>query len=345
MTTAVAEEPKAAVSREQQILNAVDDFLRVQSDWENDPRTPDVPTEFFREAIEDAVYIADAGDVPAVCRDLVLAMSRLGVEWEDYVNGSKVGQLTKQGPRPADSFWAAVRGVINARAGAVRPQFRPPEPVFLLLEQKVGEGQIALIWSVDGKGPFYGQYGIDVAKIREEAAKPGMHTTEWIQQQTERLNATVTKLVRKSLDSANSAEMDRPARNRFVPDPASIEQLLREGQFPGVIAKVKGVPLEDVFAEANRLGIAVEQSDLKDLVATPGAPAKTPVVPAETLDDAILALSDSGKGAAEITKELKAAFPRVNPQKVAAVLREAKKAKAGNVDDDQDDDDSDADEE
>lgn len=330
MTASVVDDPKqAAVTREVEILASIDEFLRVHSDWESHPLTPDVPTEFFRESIEYAIDVCDNGDVPAVCRDLVTAMGRLRLEWEDYVSGAKVGAMTKDGPRPSDSFWASVRGVINSRKGATRRTFNAPEPVFLLLEQKVSEKQIALIWSVDGKGPFTSAFGPDVVKIREEAKEPGKHTAEWVKEQTERLQSEVTKLVSRSLERTEEAEQDRPIRNRFVPDPATIEQLLREGQFPQVIAKVKGVTLAEVYAEAKRIGVDVAENDLISAPAVTNASApqpKTPVATATSLDDRIRELYADGKGAAEIAKELKAEFPAINPQKAAAVIREAKKA-------------------
>ena len=177
MSTSVIEKP-AAVSRTDEILSAVDHLIRVHDEWESDEKSPLQPSEAFEDALVEAVAAAENGDTPERCRELVTAVSRLGLEWNEYAGG-KMDRLR----RPIGSFWAAFRSVLTARKGADVPPKRKMEPVAELLKQNVSYAQIAHhIYGHNGKGPFLTAAGQpDIAKIIEERDKPGsIISADWV---------------------------------------------------------------------------------------------------------------------------------------------------------------------
>ena len=332
------------MSRVQQILDSVDHFLQTHKEWEEDETSPVVPTIAFESSIKQMIDTCDFGDVPSSCRDLCLAVSRLAIEWDAYENalpGKRTGDH-----RPVGSFWGALRNVMTCRAHATPVAIKQPESVASLLEQKVPLRQIAFyIWGHAGKGPFITDAGqVDEAKLRDEAANPGKHTSGWIHpeqldRQSEAQRALQTRLGVVSARENTDAPVDK----------ASIAELLNEQQYPDVIARVKRVSLDVVLEEAKRLGItpnvrpnlASERSWREPSL--PGAteqPSAKPV-PSDDDDDVnddgaeileqhqsdeemILALNDGTRGAAEIVAEMKKDGRDISYQKVTSVIKKAK---------------------
>ncbi len=235
--------------RTEQLLTAVDNLLRVHDDWEADETAPVQPTAAFEIAIGEAIAVGDEGDIPAQCRDLCVALQRLGVEWEKFVNG-----LRTPDHRPIASFWGAFRDVIHSRAHSETKELKQPEPVSLLIEQKVPHNQIGRhIWGFQGKGPFINSLGqVDSTKILEEAKEPGKYTKGWVHpEQIARQRDSQRELSRR-LGNASRREQV----NAKVVEKASIVEMLKEGQYPDVIARVKNVSLEAVLEEARVYSIS-----------------------------------------------------------------------------------------
>lgn len=331
------------MSRTQEILEAVDHLIQVHDDWESDPQTPEVPTQEFEQAVLHAASVCD-GDVPAPCRELVDTVSRLHLEWDKYADGQM-----RPDHRPVGSFWAAFREMLHAREGARPVVPVKPEPVSVLLKQKVPYRQIAYHIYGDGKsGPLVGEDGQpDLGKIHQEADKPGsVIPADWLHpDHIERMERQRSEFERRLKAVSKSAE-------DFEEDPATIEDLLREGQYPAVVAKVKGVPINDVMEAVKKLqknGIKVNESPNIGSERSPYEPELTEEQDAalqpknrdgeqlataeesdgQAINDLIIEIHehnpdmDAGSIVSKISDDL---GEPVSVQKVAAVLREHRKS-------------------
>lgn len=256
------------MDRTQEILEAVDTMFAIHDAWEADDEVT-LPTRELEMAIVNAVEVCDFGDVPAPCRELVTAMSRLGLEWDKYQNGARTPDH-----KPVGAFWGAYRAVVQAREVARPPEVKHPEPVHLLLKQKVSETQIAFfIWGWRNprtsrfEGPFVtAAQQPDMTKIHEEAKEPGKYTKDWVHpEQLERMKERRIDLSRR-LSAAERAEAaDKPTEEK-----ASVLEMLKEGQYADVIARVKRVSMDDVLRVAKEHGITVNARPNLAGVDTPG---------------------------------------------------------------------------
>ncbi len=328
-------------TRTDEILQAVDQLLAVHDAWEADETAPVQPTEAFENAIIAAIETGDNGDIPAQCREVCQALARLRVEWDAYATGlARTADL-----RPVGRFWGAFRNLINCRAGATPHVPKQPEPVYLLLEQRVSDYQIAFhIWGHGGKGPFVTPSGQpDTQKIREEAKEPGKYTANWVHPEELRRAQHQQGELKRRLSAVSTREE--------VPqtiEKASVEEMLREGQYPDVIAKVKNVSLEDVLSAARRAGITPSERPNLASMRAPQEPGSSPQAeraaspddatidddedeldddePSQSVEEVILELNDGTRGNAEIKAALAERGFDVTVQKISAVIREAKKA-------------------
>ena len=316
------------------ILGAVDYLISVHDEWESDPTAPDVPTAAFEEALI-AIEKSCEGDIPLRCREVHTAVQRLVFEWNEYAGG------VRNRNKPVPRFWGAFRSLLNARQGAVLRPMRRPEPVSALLAQKVSYQQIAFhIWGCRGQGPLVNHAGQpDIAKIHEEADKPGsVIPPEWHHpDEMARHQHAVAQSVQR-IESVQRLEQE----NDFTVDPASIEDLLAEGQFPNVIARVKRVSVEEVYQIAKLKGIkpnerpsfadqpATESNSLPAATVTNGQPVaesakslKPDKQDSAEVDAEIIRCFNLGMGNSEIRSEL--SRYNLNMQKVNAVIREHRK--------------------
>lgn len=346
MSVATEEQAAVKTSRTDAILSATDTLIRVHDDWENDEKSPLQPSEAFETALIAAVETAENGDTPMQCRELVTALSRLGFEWSEYADGKMDRRRC-----PVGSFWAAFRAVLNAREGATPPARQRLEPVAELLAQGVTYHQIAHhIYGHHGRGPFLNRAGQpDVTLILQERDKPGsVIGDDWVHPADAAAQKTASVEMKRRLTAIKRRDEDRP---EVTIDPATIEQLLREGQYPDVIARVKGTTLEAVLAEAQRLGIRPnERPDLSNRSAnydphptfTPDdtpAPQHGQPTPVD-IKAAIIAADVEGAYAEAVAERL-----GCSPQRVRAVWRVHRASQVAKPadDDDADDDDLDSD--
>lgn len=241
--------------RVKQILDSIDDLKNAHDAWENDTEAPVYLTAPVELAADRAVFTCESGDIPAQCRDLVTAMGRFAIEWGDYKNGIK----RTPDHRPLGSFWAAYSAVVLARSHADEFIIKRSEPVFVLYEQKVTENQIAKqMWGAFNKatgkweGPFVSPDGqVDCLKLREECKEPGKYTKDWIHPEQRERMAERKRLLAHTLGTLQAREN---ADTKTV-EKATVVEMLKEGQYPDVIARVKGVALDYVMDEAKHAGI------------------------------------------------------------------------------------------
>lgn len=267
MTTTLISNPPIATaeSRRNEILDAIDLLIDSFDKWQADPSAGNLPTERFERALLFAAEVCESGDTPASCRELcMVTMPRLKEEWDQYVNGVRRPNHT-----PVPRFWAAFQALVESRKESKPYKIQIPPPVKQLLDiEKVPPEQIA--WHIYGsnrQGPFIKENGsIDYALLRKEADQPGSVIPDgWVPPwEQARYDEWMNSKVRL-IEASNAMSEDQPDYT----DPTPIDDLLRQGQLPSVIAKIKKMKVEDVIAAAEKFGIPVPG-------AAPSTPAITP---------------------------------------------------------------------
>lgn len=266
MTTLVMNTPAGSIEpRRNEILEAIDLLVDVFEKWQSDPSGPNVPTERFETALLYAAEVCSTGDMPATCREIcMVTMPRLKEEWDQYVAGQRRSNDT-----PYPRFWAAFDALVISRKGAKPYKINIPPPVKQLLDvDKVSPEQIAWhIWGNNKKGPFVREDGIpDYALLRKEADNPGSVIKDgwvppWEQERFNTWNNSTDRLITAS----NTLKEDAPDYT----DPTPIIDLLRQGQLPAAIARMKKMQIDDVLSAAEKLGFKF--------------PGNTPATPAEKM--------------------------------------------------------------
>lgn len=256
------------MERREAILAAVDTLIRVHDEWEADPKSPVVPTERFEKAVNLCVSICAAGEIPAECRQLVAAVAVLGREWQDYSTGRQDNEF-----RPLGSFWDAFRAVKGARKGSQKLEPRKVEPVAILIQQGVSPKQIAyFIYGDNGVGPFVGPRGEVLHDlIDKERLNPGsVIPKDWVHPaELAAMQAQEADLETQLQNFTQEIEVDGT-------DPASIEDMLREGAFINQICRAKGVTREEVIHVANHLQIQARDPENLTTLRAPHEPKITP---------------------------------------------------------------------
>lgn len=327
------------------IIEAVDNLTLIHDVWAAEDRKgrySDVLPGEFEHAAEELFDRTRMSDVPAPMRGLVKAIEGFEVEWGAYA----AGNWDREGvPKP--QLWRSLREVFHQRTLAEELKPKMPESVKLLRAQKVPDHQIANhIYGYKGVGPFLGPNGqILHDLIDQEAEKAHSVIPEgWIPEQEKdrlKMHHIQTENRLKTLE-----DLSRPATK-----PAeTVEGLLREKQYPDVIAKLCNVTVEQVHKIAEVLGIEIS---FRPNLAAERAPHEPPIAPEaaaaldnqtpppvdtgkkkggrpKNLNDAtrerILEIHDSAPdmGANEIAEEIGG----ISPRQVAQILQQAEKAKA-----------------
>jgi hypothetical protein len=329
-------------SRTKEICGAVDVLIAVHDSWVADENSSSTLPLSFESALLDCERVAD-GTIPGPCRQLADAISRLIVEWNTFANGER-----SQG-KPLPRFWGAFRNMLEARKGVEARPPRRPEPVSLLLRQGVGYHQIAAhIYGHNGKGPFMTEAGQpDIDLIIQESDVPGsVVPRDWIHPAEQERVAKQAEFATKRIQTMSRME----TVDDVTIDPASVEDLLREGQYTSVIARVKGITVEEVEEIAKSLSIKFtdvpEIRSEKTAFDPPQAESKpTPVIrkkaepkaePKPEADDVdesaisarVLELIDEGNGTAEIKTILASEGINISGNKIGSIVRWSRKPQA-----------------
>lgn len=262
------------MSRKSDILAAVDRLKRAHDDWESDDQSPLQPTAELERVINGTIKTCESGDVPYECRELVRAVDLMGAEWRKYESGQRTKDY-----RPLPAFWESLRGVWKARAGTHRPKPRRPEPVIVLISQKVSYQQIAQRiygWfnpeTERFEGPLVDDRGNpDIELIHREAAAPGsVVPKDWIHP------SEAERIAEESAEAEASLEPSERHESAPAEDPATIEEMLREGAYPEQIARVKGISVNQVLAVAEQHGITPARMPNLAAMRAPQEPELTP---------------------------------------------------------------------
>ena len=257
------------MSEPSQILEAVDNLLQIHEDWANnpDPALKYIPPKELEDSANYLFEVSMYADVPATLRELVAAVDEFRLQWELYATGA----IEQNTGGPKATLWRALNKVIATRAVSSELRVKRPEPVKVLLDQKVTPQQIALsIYGYDGKGPFVKDGEIQFELIKQEAENPGsVIPPEWIPPYEEaRLRQHHIQVKRRTAQVDDMIEKTSPKPQ----DPVS---LLREGQFIDVIAEVCNLTQAEVRGIAKVIG--VEPAIRRPLVSE-RAPQERPLV-------------------------------------------------------------------
>lgn len=259
------------MTRTTQITDAVELVKRVHDDWEADPQAPAHLTESWEAAITNLVDTCEHGDIPAKCRALVRSVERFGVEWQAYQSGD-----FGPGAAPKGSFWSALRDVFEELHGATSTAAKHIEPVHVLLAQMERDpARFAHVAKCYGRrverrpgewiwqGPFYDERGsvleeLIVKQAKFETNQDGGEQVipdDWVHPNEQDRVAGEDEALRERLDRL----VERESATAAKVDPATIEELLREGQYVDVIARIKHTTEEEVRKVADGLGIEVAE--------------------------------------------------------------------------------------
>ncbi|HTI49766.1 MAG TPA: hypothetical protein VL475_02400, partial [Planctomycetaceae bacterium] len=268
------------------------------------------------------------------CRNLVAAMAKLGGQWVKYQNGLQTDDF-----RPLPDFWEAFRQMQTARQGSVARVKQTRESVELLRRDKQPDLQIAKMYgkyNFDLKkweGVFFTDRGVpNSALIDQEEKQPGsVLTADYVHPDDAEAMARSESDLERELQALESATQGPDT------DPATIEEMLREGAFPAQIARAKGVTVSDVLKVANELGITPNEKPNLSNLRAPQEPTITAEqdaalqprtteaaevqVAAEEGDDAelvarVMQLHGKGQTPLQIAQEL-----GISPQKVGSIKR------------------------
>lgn len=189
----------------------------------------------------------------------------LANEWQKVL----AGEIHRDG-KPLDSFFTAMRGVREQLDAAENPADLAVRRVADLLKE-YGTSPLRWTWvarefgEYDAdtdrwSGVFFGRAGqVLQHKIEEEARNPGSvlpedFTPPSIQKRRE---------LAKAEAAARLAQLQAGlSRDEPKEDPETIESLLKEGQYPDVVARVKKVSLDEVLKVATTLGITVRNREM-----------------------------------------------------------------------------------
>jgi hypothetical protein len=272
-----------AVNRETEIKSALKTMIDAKRKWSlsEDRFFPD----WLENAISAALNIALNGDVPASCIKIHTACVRLADAWGWIVtDGEGLDQKTGI---PGRQFWALFESVEVQMKSMDVSKTRSLRPVKELLEEYKNDGgrkwqYIARdygwldksgedhVW----RGPFFQNGNVMQFLIEQEAREPGSVVPAGWHPEDEN-EKTRKNIIADSGSALSRIRQHLKAQGKIQEapeDPATIEELLRQGQFVSVIARVKKVSEDEVRAVADRLKItALSKEDLYQKAQLQGA--------------------------------------------------------------------------
>lgn len=275
--------PSPAVDRETEIKSAIKTMLDARRKWAQSE------DQFFPAWLEDAISAALNmvlnGDVPLACINVHAACVRLADAWGLIVTeGEGLDQKTGI---PGRQFWVLFDSVESLSKSMEVAKHRHLRPVKELLEEYKNDGGRKWLYiardygwldktgdELTWKGPFFKNGNVDQYAIEKEAREPGsVVPAGWHPEDENEKNrkniiedsGSALARIRQHLKSQGKVQ-DTPE------DPATIEELLRQGQFVSVIARVKKVSEEEVREVADRMKIAtLNKEDLYQKAQVEGA--------------------------------------------------------------------------
>lgn len=239
--------------RIQEVLQHADAVIQKAQSWATNDKLPNSVPDDLAAAIENSELINHQGDIPQSCQELIWKLSTLAENQRKYDAGHE--DCKERNGEPTQRWWASMREVIKARSGAEGVRHIRMESVKDLLEQKVSRMQIAgSIYGRRGSGPLMQSNGIpDDFLIDKEAATPGsvlIGWPDWIPPWEQEIQRQQRLKVQGQLTA-----LEKRSEPRQYTDPATIEEMLKDGCYVQQIEKGKHVSREVVLEAAAKLGI------------------------------------------------------------------------------------------
>lgn len=335
----------ALEDRINEIKLSIDEFTRRLKRWLEDSNGTSIMPEAVKTALSVA-NIACGGDIPECCRALAtMAVPRVVEEMRRFTHMEQDAFTMIGGnPVPTPRFWATIKQLLKAREGAEAPMIDVLEPVMDLLAQGVSIDQIGRhIYGQRGEGPFMRRGVVDLSLIKRQA--------EYEKQMRETGSAKIDPVIppdwvppwcQQDVDKRRSAlkqeleAIDRLEHPKQYEDPASVEELIREGAYIQQIEKVKHVSRDEVLATAKRIGVHAqdgpsyhgarqtmpELSDDEDDATATNDP-DTAALKALVIEAWLK--SDGTKGNAEIAEEIRQAGHEMKALTVGAIIQHHKR--------------------
>lgn len=232
--------------RQQFLADLLTQFFAVRQAWvESDAK---FITEALEQAADELVAGFSDGAIPGDFRKLERVIS---LEFEPAWQRFKDDAASTGDPHllPGDAFWLAVAHVEKAREEAEPRQPQSIESIETLRRQGVSDRQICLIYDwVDGRG------NPELWRLREEEAEPGKHTKHWVSAAERRRQEQNSR--QQQLRRQIAERQTRKVEQLTKPCQESIEELLAQGLSATQIAEMRRCNVDEVFEEADRLGVA-----------------------------------------------------------------------------------------
>lgn len=313
-----------------EIKNAVDEFLRRLQAWAMGRGNTVMPRP-VEITLRRAFEMCDQHDLPTSCQSLQLAVARIREEYRGY-SQREIGKIRPETGGPGPGFWAAAKEIARTRHELQTAAPEKLEPVAVLLKQGVGHDQIARhIYGRRGAGPFMNEDGTpNIPLLEQEALVPhSVIPADWVPPWTLDQASTTQQRLATQL-----AVFDKIETGRRYEDPATVEELLREGAFVQQIQRAKGVSRAEVLRVAAEIGVTAVEAprfELRD-------PAEDPpeVVSEEkaVIRQRVIELyqgSEGQSGSAEIAAQLRQEGFAVTTNAVSAVIGHWKRREAAAV--------------
>lgn len=196
----------ASTARENEILQAVDRFLKEHNEWASstDRETPD---EDYWDAYDEMIRVVDEGDTPRSLRQLVAGVGTLDRERIKFDHS----QEDADDQMPHAEFWAAREDLAHVRTTQARDDIallKPLETIQELREQKVTDSQIAKIY-----GLFMANGEPASHLIQREIDKPGsVIDAKWVDPRVREIRAEREAKERESDEDAREGLSARRRR-------------------------------------------------------------------------------------------------------------------------------------
>lgn len=262
-----------AADRSSEILEATRIMMAAHDEWaEGDTDT--FSDEFITSTAAALQVVMHGGDFPGDLIDLLQPFTEFAVVWSEYITDPATSQHSEDDGRPTRAWWGKYLAVQAAyksikRRQSVHAEELEPVAVFAAQFDKANPHYyrwIAIHYARpagEGNyiGPFLDDDGEPIRKlIDQEIKEPGSVIEDLNSVTVEAARAGAAEQARKLLQDAKArlASLDDSPKE----DPATVEELLMQGQYPEVIAANKaGVTVDDVLKIADELGIPVNNRE------------------------------------------------------------------------------------
>jgi hypothetical protein len=246
------------------LIDAVKTLDSKVAEWQ------DSPDDHLPESLEDAINTCCAvicGNVPShLTQQLYNAGLFFAAAWQDVLNGN----VASNG-EPGKQFWETLQVLRNQLIVIDEPPVVDQRTVAEMLEDYDQDwpGRFEQIAKDFGRynsdtgrwsGPFFNSHGGFLEhKVRQEAKEPGsVLGPDWVHPTILAKREAATKQAEARLKQIQSGLF---VEKKPTVDKTPIDQQLREGQYPDVIAKHSGVTIQQVLAIAKEHGIVPADRD------------------------------------------------------------------------------------